>query len=60
MDTTNIATITGFIATLLTLAGITGITTSDVQGFITVIGAIISHKTAITAALNTPAPTQQG
>jgi len=52
--------ITGLLFSVLTLAGATGITASDVQGFVTVIGAIgtlacfiwshIQHKTALAAA----------
>jgi len=68
MDTTQTATITGIIASILTLMGATGVTVADVQGFLTVIGAIVSlgsfivahfsHKSAVQAALNTPVPTQ--
>lgn len=70
MDTTQTATVTGIIASVLTLMGATGVTVADVQGFLTVIGAIVSlasfvvahfaHKSAVDAALNTPAPEQQG
>jgi hypothetical protein len=60
MSQTALANTTGVLFSLLTLAGATGVTSQDVQGFVTVIGAIVtaacfiwshlSHRSAIAAA----------
>lgn len=42
MSQTAVANTAGFVFSLLTLAGATGITTADVSGFFTVCGAIVS------------------
>jgi hypothetical protein len=67
MSQTAVANTVGFLFSALTLAGATGITAQDVQGFVTVIGAIvtaacfiwshISHRSALTAATGSTAST---
>lgn len=71
MNNPGTANLVGGISALLTLAGLTGVTSADVSGFVTVVGSIVSlgafiwshiaHKNAVSAA-NTAAvftPTQQ-
>jgi hypothetical protein len=62
MDTTEISSLVGLISTIFTLLGVTGINAADINGFLTVVGGLItavslivawiSHKSAITAANN--------
>jgi hypothetical protein len=42
MSQTAAANFTGFLFSALTLAGASGVTASDVQGFVTVVGAIVT------------------
>jgi len=68
MDTTNVATTTGFISTLFAMLGYTAVTPGVLQNCLVVIGVLISigahvvayfsHKSTVKAALNTPAPSQ--
>jgi hypothetical protein len=63
MNQTLAANLTGFLFSVLTLAGATGFTAQDVQGFVTVMGAIVTaacfiwshlaHKSAVAAASST-------
>ena len=60
MNNVAVANSVGALSALLTLAGITGVTSADVSGFVTVLGALISfiafiwshiaHKSALAAA----------
>lgn len=60
MSSANISNFVTFLSALLTLAGATGITATDVQGFVTVAGAFVTlgavvvswilHNKAIVAA----------
>ena len=64
MSQTAIANFTGFLFSVLTLAGATGVTAADVQGFVTVASAIVTaacfiwshlaHKNDLAAAAAAP------
>ena len=69
MDTTNVATTTGFISTLFAMLGYTAVTPGVLQNCLVVIGVLISigahvvahfsHKSAVAAALDKRAPVEQ-